>query len=75
MTINFKEDMNQKNLITLEEFKEKNYGKRGTKTRDELEAGYEVFKIGVLSSLVSGYDNQTPHHVIPENSPENDDPI
>ena len=29
-----------KNLMTLEEFKEKNYGKRGTKKRDELEAGY-----------------------------------
>jgi DNA-binding XRE family transcriptional regulator len=37
-----------KNLITLEEFKEKNYGKRGTKKRDELEAGYEAFKIGAL---------------------------
>lgn len=35
-------------LMTLEEFKEKNYGKRGTKKRDELEAGYENFKIGVL---------------------------
>jgi hypothetical protein len=29
-----------KNSITLEEFKEKNYGKRGRKGRDELEAGY-----------------------------------
>ncbi len=37
-----------KNLITLEEFKEKNYGKCGTKERDELEAGYEAFKIGAL---------------------------
>ena len=37
-----------KNLSTLEEFKEKNYGKRGTKERDELEAGYEAFKIGAL---------------------------
>jgi DNA-binding XRE family transcriptional regulator len=37
-----------KNLMTLEEFKEKNYGKRGTKKRDELEAGYETFKIGAL---------------------------
>jgi DNA-binding XRE family transcriptional regulator len=36
------------NLLTLDEFKEKNYGKRGTKKRDELEAGYETFKIGVL---------------------------
>lgn len=37
-----------KNLITLDEFKEKNYGKIGTKERDELEAGYENFKIGAL---------------------------
>jgi DNA-binding XRE family transcriptional regulator len=37
-----------KNLMTLEEFKVKNYGKRGTKERDELEAGYDAFKIGAL---------------------------
>lgn len=37
-----------KNLMTLEEFKDKNYGKRGTKERDELEADYENFKIGAL---------------------------
>ena len=36
------------NLMPLEEFKEKNYGKLGTKERDELEAGYENFKIGAL---------------------------
>ena len=35
-------------LITLEEFKEKNYGKRGVKEREVLEAGYENFKIGTL---------------------------
>jgi DNA-binding XRE family transcriptional regulator len=37
-----------KNVTTLEEFKEKNYGKIGTKERDELETGYENFKIGAL---------------------------
>lgn len=37
-----------KNLMTLEAFKEKNFGKRGTKERDELDAGYESFKIGTL---------------------------
>jgi len=37
-----------KNMITLEEFKEKNYGKRGTKAREELEAGFDSFKIGAL---------------------------
>lgn len=37
-----------KNLMTLDEFKEKHYGKRGTEKREKLEAGYENFKIGVL---------------------------
>lgn len=37
-----------KHLMTLEAFKEKNFGKRGTKEREELEAGYEAFKIGAL---------------------------
>jgi len=37
-----------KDLMTLEEFKDKNYGKHGTKERDELEAGYESFKVGAL---------------------------
>jgi len=40
--------MKNKNLVTLEDFKTKNYGKRGTQKRDELEAGYELFKIGAL---------------------------
>ena len=37
-----------KNLIGLEEFKDNNYGLRGTAEREELEAGYENFKIGAL---------------------------
>jgi len=40
--------MKKNNLMNLEEFKEMNYGKPGTKKRDELEAGYENFKIGAL---------------------------
>jgi len=36
------------NILTLEQFKDNHYGKRGTAKRDELEAGYENFKIGVL---------------------------
>lgn len=35
-------------IMTLEQFKEKHYGKIGTKKRDELEAGYENFKLGLL---------------------------
>jgi DNA-binding XRE family transcriptional regulator len=34
--------------MTLEEFKVKHYGKKGTPQRNELEAGYENFKLGVL---------------------------
>ena len=40
--------MNKNNLTTLEQFKEKHYGGIGTPKRDELEAGYENFKIGFL---------------------------
>ena len=38
----------ENNTTTLEQFKDKHYGKRGTKKRDDLEAGYENFKIGAL---------------------------
>jgi DNA-binding XRE family transcriptional regulator len=37
-----------KMLTSLEDFKENNYGKLGTKKRDEIETGYEIFKMGVL---------------------------
>jgi ribosome-binding protein aMBF1 (putative translation factor) len=36
------------NTFTLEQFKEKNYGKIGTNKRDKLDAGYQNFKIGFL---------------------------
>ena len=35
-------------VITLEQFKDRHYGKRGTAKREQLEAGYENFKIGAL---------------------------
>ncbi|MEZ4977722.1 MAG: helix-turn-helix transcriptional regulator [Chitinophagales bacterium] len=34
--------------MTLDQFKDKHYGKVGTKKRDELEGAYENFKIGYL---------------------------
>ena len=40
--------MNKNDMMTLEQFKEKHYGQLGTSKRDELEAGYENFKIGYL---------------------------
>ena len=36
------------NTATLDQFKDKHYGKVGTKKRDILEEGYENFKIGAL---------------------------
>ena len=36
------------NILTLEQFKDKHYGARGTTKRDNLEGGYENFKIGAL---------------------------
>ena len=36
------------NIITLDQFKDKHYGKRGSSKREKLEAGYENFRIGVL---------------------------
>lgn len=36
------------NITTLDQFKDKQYGKRGTAKRENLEAGYENFKIGAL---------------------------
>jgi hypothetical protein len=44
--------MNQKvktkNLIDLETFKEKHFGKRGTPKREDFEKGYVSFKINAL---------------------------
>ena len=34
--------------MTLHQFKDKHYGKRGAPKREELEAGYENFKLGAL---------------------------
>ena len=36
------------NFLTLDQFKDKHYGKPGTAKRDKLEAGYEAFKVGAL---------------------------
>jgi ribosome-binding protein aMBF1 (putative translation factor) len=36
------------NITSLDQFKEKHYGKLGTEKRDKLEAGYQNFKIGAI---------------------------
>lgn len=40
--------MKTSNKMTLDEFKDKHYGKKGTTKRDELDEGYENFKLGTL---------------------------
>lgn len=38
----------ESNTMTLDQFKDKHYGQRGTEKREELESGYENFKIGAM---------------------------
>ena len=40
--------MKKNNKMSLNEFKDKHYGVKGTKSRNELESGYENFKLGAL---------------------------
>jgi len=40
--------MKTNSKLTLDEFKDKHYGVKGTKSRDELDNGYENFKLGTL---------------------------
>jgi ribosome-binding protein aMBF1 (putative translation factor) len=40
--------MKKNNLMTLADFKERHFGKVGTPERDELDAGYENFRIGTM---------------------------
>ena len=39
---------NKADILTLDQFKDIHYGERGTKKRENLEKGYEHFKIGAL---------------------------
>jgi HTH-type transcriptional regulator / antitoxin HipB len=43
-----KKTKKNKHLSSLEEHIEKQYGKRGTKRREEYEEGFEAFKLGVM---------------------------
>ncbi len=40
--------MKTNNKMTLDEFKDKHYGVKGTEKRDELDSGYENFKLGSM---------------------------
>jgi len=40
--------MKKENIKTLSEFKDKHYGKKGTRRRDKLEEGYKSFRLGAM---------------------------
>lgn len=39
-----------KDILTLDQFKDKHYGKKGTTKREKLEAGYQAFKMKILGA-------------------------
>lgn len=41
--------------MTLDQFKEKHFGKRGTKKREDLEAGSEKFRAEAKIEVTGGY--------------------
>ena len=52
--------------MNLEELKDKHYGERGTKNREQLEDGYKAFKIGVMlkeARKKSGLTQHAYYHV------------
>jgi len=53
-----KKKMN-KHLTSFEEHLDKQYGKRGTKKREEYEQGFEAFKLGVLIQEMREKNNLT----------------
>ena len=46
-------------LVDLEEFIDKEYGNRGTNSRDKFEEGYEAFKLGVMLQEMRKQKNMT----------------
>ena len=49
------------NIVTLDQFRDRHYGKKGTAKRDKLEAGYDNFKVGALlyaARLEKGVDSR-----------------
>ncbi|MEY2829815.1 MAG: hypothetical protein RIQ33_1673 [Bacteroidota bacterium] len=40
--------MKKSNLISLDQFVDEQYGKKGSKKRDSFDTGFETFKLGVM---------------------------
>lgn len=47
------------NVVDLEDFINKEYGKRGTSKRDKFEEGYETFKLGAMLREIRKEQNMT----------------
>ena len=47
------------NLVDLEDFIDREYGRPGKKRRDKFEEGYEAFKIGVMLQEMRKQKNMT----------------
>lgn len=45
-----------KNLTSLVDHLDKEYGKRGTKKREKFEEGFEDFKLGVMANKENEYN-------------------
>lgn len=46
-------------IVAFDEHLDKQYGKRGTKRREEFEQGYETFKLGVMLQELRLKNNMT----------------
>lgn len=46
-------------VVDLEEFIDKEYGRRGTKKRERFEEGYEAFKLGAMLQELRKQKNMT----------------
>ncbi len=47
------------NLVTLDEFIDKEYGNKGTQKREKFEQGYQDFKSGVMTHETGVYKGST----------------
>ena len=53
------------NTATLEQFKKKHYGNKGTAKRDKLELGYQQFKLGAMIHDARIEKGMSPTHAEP----------
>lgn len=50
---------NNKNIKSFDDHLDEEYGKKGSKSRDEFEAGFEAFKLGVMLQELRAKEGMT----------------